>query len=110
MRGAFHAIMQNKILVTGGAGFIGTNFILHWMSQASSGIVNLESLPTPAIRTTCVRSRKAPAMSLCTEISATGDSYEICSSGPGHKLSFISQPRVMLTDRFTVQTTSFTPT
>jgi len=32
------------ILVTGGAGFIGSNFILQWMEQEDPGIVNLDKL------------------------------------------------------------------
>ncbi len=32
------------ILVTGGAGFIGSNFVLHWLRNESSSIVNLDKL------------------------------------------------------------------
>ena len=32
------------ILVTGGAGFIGSNFILHWLANESAGIINLDKL------------------------------------------------------------------
>jgi dTDP-glucose 4,6-dehydratase len=32
------------ILVTGGAGFIGTNFILHWLSQGFGRVINLDKL------------------------------------------------------------------
>lgn len=35
------------ILVTGGAGFIGSNFILSWIAEEKSGIINLDKL-TPA--------------------------------------------------------------
>ncbi|HEY2360231.1 MAG TPA: GDP-mannose 4,6-dehydratase, partial [Candidatus Angelobacter sp.] len=35
---------QESILVTGGAGFIGSNFILHWLQQEGSRIVNLDKL------------------------------------------------------------------
>jgi dTDP-glucose 4,6-dehydratase len=35
---------QPSILVTGGAGFIGSNFILHWLSQEDSWVVNLDKL------------------------------------------------------------------
>jgi len=33
-----------SILVTGGAGFIGSNFILQWLSAAGSSVVNLDKL------------------------------------------------------------------
>ncbi len=36
--------MQNPILVTGGAGFIGSNFILQWIAQESSPVLNLDKL------------------------------------------------------------------
>jgi dTDP-glucose 4,6-dehydratase len=32
------------ILVTGGAGFIGSNFVLDWLGQTSEGVVNLDKL------------------------------------------------------------------
>lgn len=34
----------STILVTGGAGFIGSNFILHWLANEGSGVVNLDKL------------------------------------------------------------------
>ena len=36
--------MKNTILVTGGAGFIGSNFVLQWMPQKSSSVINLDKL------------------------------------------------------------------
>jgi dTDP-glucose 4,6-dehydratase len=36
--------MQNLILVTGGAGFIGSNFILQWIHHESSLVLNLDKL------------------------------------------------------------------
>src|SRR5579864_9231644 len=36
--------MRNAILVTGGAGFIGSNFVLQQMRDESSSIVNLDKL------------------------------------------------------------------
>jgi dTDP-glucose 4,6-dehydratase len=36
--------MDNRILVTGGAGFIGSNFVLHWLAGESAGVVNLDAL------------------------------------------------------------------
>ena len=35
---------QPSILVAGGAGFIGSNFILHWLSQEGLRVVNLDKL------------------------------------------------------------------
>ena len=36
--------MGKEILVTGGAGFIGSNFVLHWLAHEASGVVNLDAL------------------------------------------------------------------
>jgi dTDP-glucose 4,6-dehydratase len=36
--------MENAILVTGGAGFIGSNFILQWLQRDSASVVNLDKL------------------------------------------------------------------
>lgn len=36
--------MNNTILVTGGAGFIGSNFVLQWLANADARVVNLDLL------------------------------------------------------------------
>jgi dTDP-glucose 4,6-dehydratase len=36
--------MEDLILVTGGAGFIGSNFVLQWMASDNSRILNLDKL------------------------------------------------------------------
>ncbi len=36
--------MQNSILVTGGAGFIGSNFVLRWLGCESTKVINLDLL------------------------------------------------------------------
>jgi dTDP-glucose 4,6-dehydratase len=36
--------MQDEILVTGGAGFIGANFVLRWIAAEGTRVVNLDSL------------------------------------------------------------------
>ena len=36
--------MRDTILVTGGAGFIGSNFILDWMGHTRSRVINLDLL------------------------------------------------------------------
>jgi len=36
--------MTDTIIVTGGAGFIGSNFILQWLAQESAAVVNLDCL------------------------------------------------------------------
>src|SRR5712691_678679 len=36
--------MADKILVTGGAGFIGSNFVLQWLAHEASPVVTLDKL------------------------------------------------------------------
>jgi dTDP-glucose 4,6-dehydratase len=36
--------MENTILVTGGCGFIGSNFILHWFQNEDAAVLNLDKL------------------------------------------------------------------
>ena len=36
--------MEDLILVTGGAGFIGSNFILQWIASETGHVVNLDKL------------------------------------------------------------------
>ena len=36
--------MTSPILITGGAGFIGSNFILHWMEREKTPLVNFDKL------------------------------------------------------------------
>jgi dTDP-glucose 4,6-dehydratase len=36
--------MNETILVTGGAGFIGANFVLRWLATEACGVINLDSL------------------------------------------------------------------
>ena len=35
---------SHMVLVTGGAGFIGSNFVLDWLAQSDEPIVNLDKL------------------------------------------------------------------
>src|ERR1044071_2733700 len=45
MAEAVRTTMQpDTILVTGGAGFIGSNFVLQWLASESSSIINLDKL------------------------------------------------------------------
>jgi dTDP-glucose 4,6-dehydratase len=36
--------MKRAVVVTGGAGFIGSNFILHWLNSESTPVINLDKL------------------------------------------------------------------
>jgi len=55
------------ILVTGGAGFIGSNFVLDWLAGSDEPVVNLDKL-------TCVRrrSRSAPLITQLRQMGGRG--------------------------------------
>ena len=37
-------MIATRILVTGGAGFIGSNFVLHWIDSGKGRVVNVDAL------------------------------------------------------------------
>ena len=45
-KGNYKSMTANKdtILVTGGAGFIGSNFVLRWLEEIGTPVVNLDLL------------------------------------------------------------------
>lgn len=52
--------MQNKIVVTGGAGFIGSNFVLNWMSKQEAGVVTVDKLTYAGNRNNLTSLRSDP--------------------------------------------------
>lgn len=58
------------IFVTGGAGFIGNNFVLDWLAQTDEPVLNLDKLTYAEIWPTCRRCKAISAMSLCKATSA----------------------------------------
>ena len=57
------------IFVTGGAGFIGANFILDWLRQSDEEIVNIDKLTMPEIWKVCHHCRMIVGMCLFRAIS-----------------------------------------
>jgi dTDP-glucose 4,6-dehydratase len=52
--------MEKTILVTGGAGFIGSNFILQWIEQEGTPVVNLDKLTYAGNPSNLLRVASAP--------------------------------------------------
>jgi dTDP-D-glucose 4,6-dehydratase len=67
------------ILVTGGAGFIGANFVLDWCAHHDEQVINLDALTYAGNLATSPRSRKIRGIFLFAAISATGRSSKRCS-------------------------------
>ena len=59
-----------SILVTGGAGFIGSNFVLDWLAQSDEPVINLDKLTYAGNRENLQSSMVIPVMSSCRVISA----------------------------------------
>jgi dTDP-glucose 4,6-dehydratase len=57
------------IFITGGAGFIGGNFVLDWLKDPKAeGIINLDKLTYAGNLATLIPSRAIPVMFLCMVI------------------------------------------
>ena len=52
---------QNTVLVTGGAGFIGSNFVLDWIAATGEPVVNLDALTYAGNRENLALARRRPA-------------------------------------------------
>lgn len=80
--------MHDTILVTGGAGFIGSNFILQWMKETSTPVINLDVLSYAGNPANLASLESDARYSL-----AVGD---ICDSGLVAALMRTHQPRAIV--------------
>ena len=87
--------MQNKILVTGGAGFIGSNFVLQQMRVPSVSLLNLDKLTYAGNLHNLESIVRIGGMNLFTAISPIAASSGSCSKSITHSRSCISQPKAM---------------
>ena len=70
------------ILVTGGAGFIGSNFVLDWLAQTGEPVVNLDKLTYAGNLDNSSPRRRTLATSSCAATSATARWSKIsCAAG-----------------------------
>ena len=75
---------DSLILVTGGAGFIGVNFVLEWMALSGEPVVNLDKLTYAGNpRSLAAAGEGRAATSSSTATSATGPSSASSSPGTG---------------------------
>ena len=99
------------ILVTGGAGFIGSNFVLDWLAQSDEPVVNARRAHLRRQHaTTCARSTAIGATSSCAATSATGRWSSGCSRRTGRARSSTSPPRATSTAASTARAISSAPT
>jgi FlaA1/EpsC-like NDP-sugar epimerase len=84
------------VLVTGGAGFIGSNFVLQWLKHESSGVVNLDK----GTRTTSQVCDRILGMYSCKGILAMLNYCAGYLPSINRRRSLISLPSRMLTDQF----------
>ena len=83
--------MEKTILVTGGSGFIGSNFILQWMQQEGTPVVNLDKLTYAGNPRNLLQVSSDPRYSF-----AHGD---VCDRELLRKLFKLHQPRPSCTSR-----------
>ena len=109
--GASPAGLRNMILVTGGAGFIGSNFVLDWLAPSDEPVVNLDALTYAGnTREPGLARRRPRAMCSCTATSATGRCSIACSPSTGRARSSTSRPRATSTAASTARPRSSGPT
>jgi dTDP-glucose 4,6-dehydratase len=101
--------MEKTILVTGGSGFIGSNFILQWMQQEGTPVVNLDKLTYAGNPRNLLQVSSDSRYSLPRETSATANSCANCSNATSRGLSCTSPPRVMWIVPFMGRTISSEP-
>jgi dTDP-glucose 4,6-dehydratase len=80
--------MKQSILVTGGAGFIGGNFILHWLGDDCGPVINLDKLTYAGNLQTLAAVQERPDYTF-----VQGD---ICDAGLIAKLLAEHQPRAIV--------------
>jgi len=64
--------MKNCIVVTGGAGFIGSNFVNEWVRLGLGKVVNLDKLTYAGNLEISLRFNTTQIMYLCMQILVTG--------------------------------------
>jgi dTDP-D-glucose 4,6-dehydratase len=71
------------ILVTGGAGFIGANFVLDWLAQSDEPVVNLDKLTYAGNLENLAKRWKQPGTTSCEATSATRPARDACCASTG---------------------------
>jgi dTDP-glucose 4,6-dehydratase len=80
--------MDNPLLITGGAGFIGSNFILHWLAKERTPVVNLDKL------TYAGNLRNLQAVE--NDVRYTFVRADICDRAPVREILAEHQPRTIV--------------
>ena len=99
------------LLVTGGAGFIGSNFVLDWLAQSDEPVVNLDALTYAGnLENLADAARRRAPPSSCTATSATAPCSIACSPSTGRARWCTSPPRATSTAASTGPAPSCAPT
>ncbi len=99
------------ILVTGGAGFIGSNFVLDWLAQSDEGVVNLDKLTYAGnLANLAALEGDARHVFVQGDIGDRALVRAICSRATGRAPSCTSPRRATSTGRSTARPSSCRPT
>ena len=97
------------ILVTGGAGFIGSNFVLDWLKDSDEPILNLDALTYAGNLQNLQSLDQDKHHILLKGIFVTGPWWRNYCLNIVRGQSFTLQQKVMLTDPFSDQISFFKP-
>ena len=89
----------SPIVVTGGAGFIGSNFILHWLASVGSPVVNVDKLTYAGNLQNLTSIERNPVTSSSMVIFAIRAFSTGCSISISHARSSILPQKATSTDR-----------
>lgn len=101
---------MRKILITGGAGFIGSALVRYIINETSDAVVVVDKLTYAGNLMSLARSRKASALPLRKLISAIGQNWRAYSLSISQPVSCIWQPKAMLTVLLTARQRLLKPT
>ena len=78
---------MNPILVTGGAGFIGSEFVRQWISEETAPVINLDKLTYAGNLDSLESVSKTHVIFLSRAISVTPNAFDNFSINTTHGLS-----------------------
>jgi len=102
--------VRNTILVTGGAGFIGSNFVLQWIESTGTAVINLDLLTYAGNPDNLAPLKNDSRHQLMRGDICDAELVAALLQEHRPRQLFILQPKAMWTARLLRRTPSFAPT